>query len=51
MLSTALEEELKVLDFVLWLNYYCFVLLDCFLLILHFLTSLVKFAFWNLGKA
>ena len=24
-LPTALEEELKVLDFVLWLNYYYFV--------------------------
>ena len=44
MLSVALEEEIKVLDFVLWLNYYYFVLLDCFLLFLHFLTSLIKFA-------
>ena len=26
----ALEEELSVLDFVLWLSYYYFVLFDCF---------------------
>ena len=51
ILSIALEEELKVLDFVLWLNYYYFVLLDCFPLFLHFLTSLIKFALWNSGKA
>ena len=43
MLSVALEEEPKVLDFVLWLNCYYFVLLDCFPLFLHFLTSLIKF--------
>ena len=49
MLSGALEEELEVLDTVQ--NYYGFVLLECFLLILHFLTSLVKFAVWNLGRA
>ena len=42
---------MKVLDFVLWLNYYYCVLLDCFPLLLHFLTSLIKFALWNLGKA
>ena len=36
-LSIALEEELKVLDLVLWLNNYCFVLLDCFPLFLNFL--------------
>ena len=41
ILSIALEEELKVLGFVLWLNYYYFVLLDCFPLFLHFLTSLI----------
>ena len=51
ILSTALEEELEVLGFVLWPNHYYFVLLDCFLLFLHFLTSLVKFALWNSGKA
>ena len=31
ILSVALEEELKILDFVEWLKYYYFVLLDCFL--------------------
>ena len=51
MLSIALEEELKGLDFVLWLNYYYFVLLDFFPLFLHFLTSLIKFILWNSGKA
>ena len=30
------EEELKVLDIVLWVNYYYFVLLDCFSLLVHF---------------
>ena len=39
ILSIALEEEIKVLDFVYCLNYYYFVLLDCFPLFLHFLTS------------
>ena len=47
----ALEEELKVLDFVLWLNCYDFALLDCFPLFLKFITSLIKFALWNSGKA
>ena len=42
ILSLALEEELKVLDFAYGLNYYCFVLFDCFALLLHFLTSLIK---------
>ena len=46
ILSTAPEEEQKILDFVLWLNYY-FVLLDCFPLLLHFLTSQIKFVIWN----
>ena len=49
ILSTALEEELKVLNFVLWLNYYYFILL-VFPLFLHFLTSLIKFALWNSRK-
>ena len=40
IVSIALEEELKVLDFVLGLKYYSFVLLDQFPLFLHFLTSL-----------
>ena len=43
ILSIALE-ELKVLDFVLWFNYYYFVLLECFTLFLHCLTSPIKFA-------
>ena len=43
MLSTALEEELKVLDFVPWLKYYYFVLLDYFPFFLRFLASLIKF--------
>ena len=30
ILSLVLEEELKSLDFVEWLNHYYFVLLDCF---------------------
>ena len=51
ILSVAPEKELKVSDFVLWLNYYYFVLLGCFPLFLHFLTPLIKFAHWNLGKA
>ena len=33
-----------------WLNYY-FVLLDCFPLLLPFITSLIKFILWNSGKA
>ena len=51
MLSIALEKELKVLEFVYWPNNYYFVLLDCFSLFLYFLTSLIKSALWNLGKA
>ena len=43
----ALEEELNFLDFVLWLNYYSFVFLEYFPLVLHFLTSLIQFALWN----
>ena len=51
ILSMALEKELKVLDFVLWLNYYYFVLLDCFLLFLYFFfTSLIKFFFLELRE-
>ena len=46
----SLEEELKVLEFVLCLNYYCFFSLDCFPLFLHFLTSLTEFL-WNSRKA
>ena len=47
---TAFEEEIRVLDFVLHLNYYYFVLLDCFPLFLHFLTSLIKSALWHSRK-
>ena len=39
-------EELKVFDFVSWINYYCFVLLDCFPAILYFFTFLSKFIPW-----
>ena len=46
ILSVALEKELKVLDFAYWLNCYCFVLFDCFSLLLHFLTSLIKRTLW-----
>ena len=47
ILSMALKEELKVLDFVSWLSYYSCIFLDCFPLFLLFLTS--EFALWNLG--
>ena len=36
MSSTALEEELKVLDAAWWLHYYCLVSFDCFPLFQHF---------------
>ena len=42
----VLEKELKVLDFVQWLHYYYLALFDCFLLFLHFLTSLIKLILW-----
>ena len=44
-------EELKVTDFVLWLNCYYFVLLDTFPLFLLFLTSLIKFVLWKFGES
>ena len=54
MLSIVLGEELKVLDFIEWLNDY-FVLLDCSLFFLHCLTSQIVyslsfsfFLFWPL---
>ena len=47
----AFEAELKGPRLVLWLTDYYFVFLDCFLLFLYFLTSLIKFALWNSGKA
>ena len=43
MSPIVLEGELMVLNFVEWLNYYYFVLLDCFPFFLHFLSSLIKF--------
>ena len=49
ILSTALEEELKVLDLVLWLNCEHFILFYCYPLFLHFLT-LIIFALWNSRK-
>ena len=36
-LSTALEKELKVLDYAWWLHYYCLISLDSFPLFPHFL--------------
>lgn len=39
--SVALEEELRAPDFISLLNYYYFLLLDCFPLFLHFVTSLI----------
>ena len=47
----TLEEELKVFDFVLWLDFYYFVVLDGSPLFLHFLASLIKCALWNSRKA
>ena len=44
------EEEPKILGFVLWLNYYYFVLLVFFPLFLRLLTSLMKLILWNSGK-
>ena len=47
----ALEEELKILNFVLWLNCHNFVLFDFAWFISDFVTFLIKFALWNSGKA
>ena len=46
ILSIALEKELKAFNFAYWLNYYCFVLFDCFPLLLYFLISLIKLILW-----
>ena len=46
ILSIGLEKELKVLDFAYSLNQSCFVLFDCFYLLLHFLISLIKLILW-----
>ena len=43
MSPIVLEGELMVLNFVEWLNYYYFVLLDCIPFFLRFLSSLIKF--------
>lgn len=51
MSSTALEKELKTLDFVLRLNYHSVLLLDYFPLCLHFLTSLNKFVLRIFGES
>ena len=50
ILSIVLEEELKVPDFVLWLNYYYFVLLDCFPLFLHFSLLQINLLFGAQGR-
>ena len=50
VLSIALEEEPKVLDFILWLHYYYFGFLGCFPLSLHFLTSQINTVLWTLGR-
>ena len=50
ILPIALEEEVKVFDFIEWLNYYYFILLDYIPLFLHFLTSLLKATIWKSGK-
>ena len=46
MLSTALEEELKVPDFAEWLNSYYLLSFHCFPLFLYILTSLIKLILW-----
>ena len=45
ILSVALEEELRVLDFSQWLNYHYLASFDCFPLLLSVLTSLIKLTF------
>ena len=43
ILPIAPQEEVKVFDFIEWLNYYYyFILLDYIPLFLHFFTSLIK---------
>lgn len=39
----SIQEKLKVPEFIEWLKYYYFVLLDYFPFFLHFLPSLIKF--------
>ena len=48
ILSVALEEVFKVLEFDEWLNYYYCLLLDCFPIFSYFLFI---FILWNLRKA
>ena len=38
------------MSFVLWLNYYYIVFLDCLSLFLHYHTSLIKFSFRTCGR-
>ena len=47
MLSTVLERELKILDILLWINYYYFVLLDCLPLCFIFLLLWLNLCFGN----
>ena len=49
-LSTAFEEELEVLHFVLRLNYYYFVMFDPFSLFLLSITFPMECVLWNLRK-
>ena len=38
------------MSFVLWLNYYYIVFLDCLSLFLHYHTSLIKYSFRTCGR-
>ena len=46
ILSIALEEARKVLDYAYWLHFNYLVSFDCFSLFLHFLSSLIKHIYW-----
>lgn len=48
--NSILDKELKVLDFVLWLNYHDFVLLDCLSLFLYFSFLLLNLLFGTWGR-
>ena len=50
ILLIALEEELKVLDIVLWLSNYYFVLLDCFPCFCIFSLLWLNLLFGALGR-
>ena len=47
MLSTVLERKLKILEILLWINYYYFVLLDCLPLCFIFLLLWLNLYFGN----